>query len=271
MIIFSTVALIAQSNSQESVNTKIILLKKILDQADTLTSAEALGYNEDFSVQLDSTFDINKEISLHLLNILNSPDISTYNLDSLLRHNFLGITHSKDNRLWFFSWYSNNGGTWLIMDNIVHYRTLSNFTKNHMDLSIEDNPNSYCASTGWFEQIYKLKSTENKELYLCLSSSRYCSTCCSEIASVVELTSDSINFNYPAFIEDETNYSSCYHLESRCGDINKFTYSSDNMSINYTYMTDDNTAIRREDNQKARIINGILKWDGIRFVEKIDD
>lgn len=260
-----TITLIAQSNSHESINSKIILLKKILDRADTLTTAEAQGYNDDYSELLDSNFDINLEISIYLLDILNSPDISNYNLDSLLSHNFLGISHSKDNRLWFFSWYSNNGGSWIIMDNIIHYRTLSNRPKNYIDLSLEDNPNSFCARSSWFGQIYKLNSTQNKELYLCLSSSRYCSTCCSEIASVFELTSDSINFNYPAFLEDGTNYSSCFSLGSRCGDIENFTFSEDNMTISFTYTTDDYTPIQREENQKTKKISGKLKWDGIKF------
>ncbi len=268
VIVFSAIALTAQANRQESLNAKVILLKKILDQADTLTPNEAVGYNEDY-VLLDSGFNINNEISVHLLDILNSPDIATCNLDSLLSHDFLDITHSKDGRLYFLNWYSNNGGTWAIMNNIIHYKTLSNAPKNYMDLSIEGN--SYCASAAWFHQIFKLKSTENKDLYLCLSLSRFCSTCYAETASVIEIISDSINFNYPAFIENKTNYTSCYSLKSRYGNIEKFEYSDDDMTIRFTYLTDDLTAIKREDNQESRRISGVLKWDGTKFTEEIDE
>lgn len=271
IILFSTIALIAQSDSTNIIDTKIIRLNEILNQADTLTTAESIGYDEDFSVQIDSTFNINKIISLQLLDILNLPDISVYNLDSLLHHDYLGITHSENERLWFFSWYSNNGGSMIEIDNVVHYRTLSDSSNNSIDLSLENSPTLYCSRLNWVNQIYKLESTNNKELYLCLSSGKYCSTCCAKIASVIELTTDSINFNYPAFSKNETNYSACYYLESRCGDIKEFIFSPKTQTINYTYLTDDNTAIIREIGEEARTINGILKWDGIKFVETISE
>jgi hypothetical protein len=271
IILFSTIALIAQSDSTNIIDTKFIQLNEILDQADTLTTAESIGYDEDFNVQIDSTFNINKIISLQLLDILNLPDISDYNLDSLMQHDYLGITHSKDKRLWFFSWYSNNGGSMVIINNILHYRSLSDSSNNSIDLSLEHSPTLYCSKINWVNQIYKLESTNNKDLYLCLSSGRYCSTCCAEIASVIELTTDSINFNYPAFSENDTNYSACYYLESRCGNTKKFIFSPKTQTINYTYLTDDNTAIKRENDEEARTINGILKWNGIKFVETINE
>lgn len=265
-LLISIVGILNNCNSQDNFTEKVLKFKKTLDQADTLTSDEASGYNEDGTIQLDSTFDINKNISLQLTEILNDENILNVKLDSILKHPFLNISKSEDKRLWIFSWYSNNGGTMSIFNNIIFYRTKNNKTKYYMDFELEDHPNSFCSNFSKFTTIYKLPSIQKKDLYICFNRSNYCSTCFVEGFSVFELTQDSISFMYPAFM-DENNKSACYGLEYRVGSVDKFEYDSTQNIIHYSYTSDDITPISTRDKEKPKRIKGYLKWDGVRFKE----
>lgn len=258
-----------QSHQSDSISLKVDSLKKLLSHADTLTAEELWG---------DGSIDINGLIAEQLYEILTVPTIVKYNLDSLLKHDFLGITHSNDKRLWIFSWYENTGGSFKSNISFVHYRTKSNKPKIIDDYysEEEEHHNSFCSNGAWFGQIFKLKSS-TKNIYLCLGSVVGCNTCCAEIASVVELTKDSINFAYPAFSiikQDNQNFdyedtSPCFTLDSRCRDIEKFEYDNKTQTIFYTYMTDDNTPIVNK--EKSIRVNGKLHFDGQKFIETVKE
>lgn len=265
-----TLTTVGQSRLTNNVFTKIDSLKKLLSQADTLRAENLWDEN---------SIDINGLIAEQLSDILIIPSIVNYNLDSLLNHNFLGITHSKDKRLWIFSWYENTGGTFKSNVSLVHYRTRPNKPKVAVESNFENNDseklvNNFCSNGFGFEKIYKLKSS-SKNLYLCLGSVVGCTTCCGEIASIVELTNDSINFNYPAFTiskqdgyyRDSEDNSPCFTLDSRCGSIEKFEFDSKTQTINYSYSTDDNTPVKTVE-EKSKIVIGSLHFNGQNFIQK---
>lgn len=262
--VFCSLSIVGQPTGKDSVFIKINNLKRLLSQADTLRPENLSG---------DSNIDINGLITKQLTEILSIPTITNYNLDSLLKHPFLEITHSIDNRLWIFDWYENTGGTFQSNISIVYYRNESNKSKISIDASLSEATNNVFSSNGaWFNNIYKLKSV-SKDLYLCMGSIKGCSSCCSEIAIVVELAHDSIYYEYPAFTKvkqdsqnfDYKSFSPCFSLDARCGDIEKFEYDPKTQTINFTYFTDDYTPIKKNDSDQKKI-RGELKFNGETFV-----
>ena len=248
----------------DTVLIKTRKLKTLLSQADTLTPEETYS---------DTTYDIgiNNEIGRQLIAILTIPTIVNYNLDSLLEHPFLNMAHSKDKRLWIFSWRENTGGTFKSSLNLIHYRTKSNKPKVVADF-LQEKDEDFDSNGGSFYSILPLKSTSSS-IYLCLGRVGFCGTCCAEIASVLELTDDSINIHYNAFSDDLENEdhatSSVFVLDSRCESIKKFEFEEKTQAIFYVYETDDNTPIVKDENEKSKTIKGMLKWNGNSFAEPI--
>ncbi len=239
-------------------------LRLLLDRAQHMTPAETAGYNEDYSTQTDSV-DMNAKILEQLTVILTSPAIVQYNLDSLLRHEMLQICFSDDKRLWIFSWYENTGGTFRSYVSVIHYRTASNQPRvfsSYQPESQEDLISSYGAS---FHQVSKLR-TKNSNLYVCLGLVIGCSTCCSELASVIELKNDTINLSYPAFRGDlEGQTSPTFDLESRCGDIETFSFNPKKQTLTYSYIPDDLTPVKDANNHARQ--KKVLRFNGIMFTE----
>lgn len=254
---------------KESTPVKVAYLKSLLSQADTLTSDQAQGNDQNFKINGGNLI-INELIAKQLEDIMQQPDIANYNLDSLLGHEYLNISISEDKRLGIFSWYDNNGGTWSIYDNVIYYKTSTNIFRTHKDLTLESNPNSYYPSSAKCKKIYKLKSTNNKDLYLCLWSSSGCSTCCAQIATVIEINADGINFEYPAFINSNPDLLSSLTIDSRCGDIEKFEFNAKTLTLSYRYLVDDNTPLNDSEYPVGKPISGRFKWNGEKFIEEVE-
>ena len=137
---------------------------------------------------------------------------------------------------------------------------------------LQEMDGDFASSGGSFNSIELLKLTSNN-IYLCLGGVSGCGTCYAEIASVLELTDDSINLQYSAFqysVNDvpEHNSSSAFVLDSR-GNIKKFEFDEKTQTISYVYETDDNTPIVRDEDGKSKTITGTLKWNGREFIETI--
>jgi hypothetical protein len=254
----------SQKKAKDAFIVKVDSLMRALDRADTLTSEE-LWYSGDIASGEDEGFDLNDTIAGLLVRILSSPAISKYNPDSLLNHEFLGISHSNDKKLWIFTWYENTGGSFKSCLSVVHYKTL---TGKPQALFVPYYDGVFSLG-GSIDRIYKLPHS-TRAFYLCMQSIMGCNTCCMEGISVIELTKRKIDFSYPAFASDlETNSSpgvSIYSIDSRCGSILKFEYNPKSATITYEYDTDDNTPVHPE---SAKTVKGKLKWNGQRFVEKV--
>jgi hypothetical protein len=264
----------ATGQSTDSLFIKIEQLKKILSRADTLRPGETTLTEENSGSNESEGVDINSLIEDQLADILVDPKIIRNNLDKLLQHDFLGITHSKDKRLWIFTWYENTGGSWKSNISLVHYRTKSNQPKVEASGPADsDSPsatNVFCSNGAGFDKIYKLVSP-GKNLYLCLGSGISCNTCIYNIASVVELTNDGINFTYPAFqtnsdnLYPEDDNFSCFVLGARLYDIEDFSFNEKTQTLHMVYRTDDNTPHPAGTKEGQRIVRN-LKFNGNKFV-----
>lgn len=220
------------------------------------------------------SLDYNVKISKRLSSILADKRSVHYDLDKLLKHDFLDIIHSDDKRLWFFSWFKNTGGTFKASQSIMQYRTKSNLPAIALDEQNDDENNGDFNSVGSsYHKIIKLNSKKN--IYLCMSSVVGCSTCCSEIATVFELKANKMNFDYPAFTTDTLNrvdLGPMLRLDCRCGDITFFEYDKKSETLSYEYTADDNTPIKwdEEHPEKNSIIRKKYHWNGAQFIEVME-
>lgn len=245
-------------------------LKKLLSISDTIQHS----YGEQDT--LDHVADLNTEIVHTLDVILKNRKITGQNLDTILNHPNLGIVHSDDGKLWIFNWYENTGGTFKSNTSMIMYKNASgqfNVGYDDSETSIGGDQNNAFSSNGaWFERIYKLPC-KTRNLYLCTGSGIGCTTCIYSTAVVVELTKEGVNFNYPAFIDcdytqDNTN-PSYFTLRSRWNHIEKFEFNEKTQTLNFEYITDDNTPIVREEDEKEELKSGKMVFRKDRFYTKI--
>jgi hypothetical protein len=266
--VFICVSSAACAQARDSFLARIDTLKRVLDRADTLNPFDDRHENI-----FDTITAVNNEIAERLASILSSRDILKYEPDSLLDFSSLGKVHSKDKRLWIFSWYENTGGSWKSNLSLVHYRTRLNEPRTDYqpvgkeDGAADDSWSGGLSSNGaWFDTIYKLKA-KGKDLYLCLGSGISCNTCIYRLAIVVELTHDGIDFNYPAFPSkkdgtgDREDLSSLT-VEARMDDFEKFSFDPRTQTLTIVYQTDDLTPVRTK--KPERVIRRFV-FNGIEF------
>jgi len=283
LTLFTSFTVSGQSSIKgDSIFIKVDSLKNLLSKADTLTSEEANALDED-----SAGTGINAQISDQLTAVLTTASVIKYKLDSLLKHPALGIAHSKDNRLWIFSWYENTGGSWKSDINFVCYRSVdkkryiipTEIYEDETKGPFEKQHTNYFDGRGaGFDTIDKLPA-RGKQLYLAHGWGISCNTCVYEIAVVIELVGDSVNYNYPAFklkntdlnsYEPEFYDSPFFVLDARIGDIEKFDYDNKTQTLKFVYLTDDNTPIQQEESGKQKRIIRQLKFNGRKFIGKYD-
>jgi|GEM_PF-5572185 len=246
-----TLAATAFSQKKTNFQKKVDHLKSLLTHADTISYELA-----------DS---VNVLISKQLVSVLSDPELTRYKPDSVLHHPFLDIIHSPDRKFWVFSWYENTGGTFQSYLSVIYYRTGNNKVKVQ-EVTWGDNADNFPGWGGTFSEIHTLPHP-SRQLYLCIGFVKGCSTCCANIAAVIELTKDGINFGYPAFgMGDEIDHAnegpSSFVLRSRCGSVENFEYDPKTTTIYYSYTPDDETPISPEE---ANRVTGTIKWNDKYF------
>lgn len=249
-------------------------LKRLFSIADTIR--HSYGEND----TTDHVGNLNISIAETLTAILKNPDLISHDLDSLLGQ-IINITQSADKKIALFSWYENTGGTFKSVSTIVYYKLSLGKTGIAYDGSdgssslISSYSNLFCSTGASFYEIYKLRS-KTKDLYLCIGSGRGCTTCIFNTATVIELKRNSANFNYQAFNpppdevhsyrEDDL---SCLSLGARDGNIEKFEFNPKNQTLTIAYLTDDNTPIKSEEDEKQRRIVRKFVFNGEKFIGSI--
>jgi hypothetical protein len=117
-VLIAMLMMFTASAHAQSFNEKVKSLKALLTKADTISAWEAWNISDDTTLVADA-IDINTRIMNALVEILNSPEIAAHNIDTLLMHPFLGITHSEDRKVWVMDWYENTGGTFQSYSSIM--------------------------------------------------------------------------------------------------------------------------------------------------------
>jgi hypothetical protein len=251
-----TVKVMGQKHKVDPFLTQVNKLKKLVIESSYYTP------------EVTDSLDINNKINQQLVVLLQNPKSVTYDLDKLFGQECFYIAHSKDKRLWFFSWYENTGGSFKSNRTVLQYRTAANkpFVIEDSQDGINNNE-VYSSNGGSYKEIIKLPS-EKDNVYLCFSDVVGCNTCCANIAQVIGLDKNIINFGIPAFKENSNNGESTFMIDSRCGNITSFAYDSKTRILSYEYIPDDNTPEQRDENDPEtwKPINGSFYWNGTVFI-----
>jgi len=255
---FGTLTVVGQKHKADPFLTKVKKLKKLVIESSYYTP------------ELTDSLDINNKINDQLVALLKNPKSVLYDLDKLFGQDCFSIAHSKDKRLWFFSWYENTGGSFKSNRTVLQYRTATNIP--HV---IEDsqeginNTEVYSSNGASYSEIIKLPTVKDN-VYLCFSDVVGCNTCCANIAQVIGLGKNNINLGIPAFKDNSNDGESTFMIDSRCGDITSFDYDSKTRLLSFEYIPDDNTPIQRDENDPEtwKPVNGSFYWDGTVFIDR---
>lgn len=264
-LLFITFSVSSQNQVLDSIPEYHAQLKKAIEVADIHTSSEVDDW---------PAVNPNQAINDLICKILRSPSIIKYSLDSLFNLPLLSVNYSIDKNLYLISWYENTGGSFKSYLTIVAYRKANHQYQVIPAINDNESPSVFCGDGALFFMIEMMPSKE-QTIYACFGSVIGCNTCCASIVSVIAAKNDTLNFNYPAFIYNNSEQknisttSSCMNIDSRCGDLTIFEYSPKKRRIRYEYLTDDLTPIRIAENEKSKNIKGQFIWTGAYFKETI--
>jgi len=213
---------------------------------------------------------INAELSEALAGVLAVPGLSDHDIDSLIPADQLHRVRSADGRLWLFSWDERTGGTFLAQVTLAFFRDAQGnghpvFGRSNND----EGGDMEWSHGGAYDAIHALGRTDSSTLYVCVGSVKGCSSCCSEMLTVIELTRDDIRFDFPAFEWTDTDGERImvptWELTARCGDVSRFEYDPKHKMARYTYSADDLTPVHTEETSD-QVVTGTARFDGIRFI-----
>lgn len=223
-----------------------------------LAKAKKFNHYLDTANNYQDTTGVNDKIAEKLMALLEDPRSVNYDLEKVIGPGYFGVVHSKDKRLWFFSWSENTGGSFQSNLSVTYFKTADNKPRA-----------SYEGDSGaGYTNVYELPSGKNKH-YLCFSSYVGCGTCYTQIAQVVTLTRKNIIFHIrPTEVMGE-DPRPLLTVDSRIGDITTFEYNAKSKILSYEYIPDDLTPIVRdeEDPESFKPVKGAFRWNGNTFVE----
>ncbi|MBL7945175.1 MAG: hypothetical protein JNN32_03860 [Flavobacteriales bacterium] len=254
------------SNAQydrDTLGARLVTWNAVRERSDTLTLSEVM----------DDDWHINAQLNQALAGVLAVPGLNDHAIDSLIPADQLHRVRSADGRLTLFSWDERTGGTFQAQVTLVFFRDARGIGHPVFDRSLNDEGGGTEWSRGGsYHAIHALGRTDSSTLYLCVGGVKGCSSCCSEMLTVIELTRDDIHFDYPAFEvgtdrNEEPLLGPTWELTARCGDVTRFDYDPKHKVARFTYTTDDLTPVPAGEGE-ARTITGSAHFDGKRFVVK---
>lgn len=248
----------------DTLSTRIAMWNAVLAKSDSLSLGRVM----------DQDWRINTELGEAMAAVLNVPGLSDPAIDSLFPiDRFIHHVRSADGRLRIFQWDERTGGTFYALVHLVFYRDAKG--KGHPVFTYKVGDGDYANGMYWshggaYGEIHQLSATDSSTLYVCVGGVHGCSTCCSEMLTVLELTEDGIRFDYPAFdlppgMDGLARKEPTWELTSRCGDITEFAYDPKTRVASYIYTSDDITPVSTEDGQGEKI-SGRMRFDGWKFV-----
>lgn len=223
---------------------------------------------------MDDDWRINTELGEAMAAVLRVPGLTDPTIDSLFPLG--GLVHhvrSADGRLRIFQWDERTGGTFHALVHLVYFRDAQGTGHPVFTYTVGDGEQAdgmYWSHGGAYGAIHALGATDSSMLYVCVGGVHGCSSCCSEMLTVLELTATGIGFNYPAFhlpagMDGQPRHEPTWELLARCGSITRFTYDPGTRTAHYTYTPDDLTPVATE-SDPGEEVHGSARFDGRVFV-----
>ncbi len=220
---------------------------------------------------MEDEWRINEQQAEALAAVLQVPGLSDRSIDSL----FADISHvrSPDGRLCIFEWAERTGGTFHGLMHVVFYRDAKGAGHGTYMYGLgegyADDDHAW-SHGGGYDAIHALGKLDASMLYVLVGGVHGCTTCCSELLTVVQLGAQGINFNYPAFetaqyVNTELGKGPTWELTSRCGDVTRFVYDPAARTVHFTYNANDLTPVWT-DSSLGEEVSGKARFDGRAFV-----
>lgn len=207
--------------------------KKLYDILNTLEILFTFSEPNIYSI-VDS---MNYLAAHYLQDILKDPK----SLYSPIRHKMLSIIHTPDRNIRVFSWDENAGMSFKTYINVFQYRTLNGNLNTCLYQNI-DSDKDFNFAHAKIKSFYKLQTTLENALYLVVFDGFNCKTCLLKGITSLEITNDSLNFNYP-LINDSLSY---LIFDYTPEDKLELNYQSRNKILSYKW-------IQNNENQKDTI------------------
>ena len=176
-----------------------------------------------------------------------------YNIDSLFKNSGIYIAHSKDKRIWVFSWMEIFNGTGNEPANVFFWRDSVDNPQGIKYFEPEYEKYFY------YSKIYKLNNTD-KDLYMLEGGTKDAGG----VLKGVELTVKGINFN-PKLFKIGDDFRSVYFLGDPCSNENDY-YSFDKETQTITF---SNCGDRGWNSYNGILTTGTLTFNGKYFTEKL--
>lgn len=207
--------------------------KKLYDILNTLEVLFTFSEPNIYSI-VDS---MNYLAAHYLQDILKDPK----SLHSPIKHKMLSVMYAPDKNLRVFSWDENAGMSFKTYINIFQYRTLNGNLNACLYQNI-DSDKDFNFIHAKIKNFYKLPTTHENTLYLVVFDGFNCKTCLLKGITSLEITNDSLNFNYP-IINDSLSY---LIFDYTPEDKLELNYQSRNKTLSYRW-------IQSNENQKDTI------------------
>ena len=183
-----------QSNRNINIDQRINRIKKLYS---SIGVGSVWQQSDIYSYMEGTEYDL---LANELGALLTDANVKNYNLDSVFSVIFYPssgdtIVHSRDNRLWVISFSQSDGGSGNIPYNIISWRNEENYPQGFIT-SKSDVFLQNLSVNAWWNEIYRLNSFSDKELYLMLGSQKDVGS----IAIVVNLTSQDLILDYKGFL-----------------------------------------------------------------------
>lgn len=240
-----------------TVNQRILRIKKLYESTG-VGSLWNQGGLRDYDIDV---YEIEaNEIGL----LLTDTNIIKYKIDSIFSviNKDIVVAHSEDNRLWSVSVPLNDGGTADASINIFSWRDSNNVPKGFITSDTEGFQSATQICADYIYDIYKLKSSLKKNLYLLIGFNRGEGN----RAYVFELNSKGLVWDYKGFKTKDNGWNPIngkavtYYIGSYYDDNANFNFDTVTQSLNFKRTIFDSAEFR---------IKGTLTFNGKYFDEKL--
>ena len=263
------VASYIKGNKHIGIAQRISRIKKMYNSSICISNNPWLNYE----VNVDPYDLFANEIGL----LLTDANIVNYNLDSLFftMGNKDNLVHSEDKRLWVYSEILCYGGNANDPFNVIMWRDIYNKPQGFTTSFSESF--RYIEGIAYWNEIYKLNNTGDKDLYLMFGGSKGAGN----NAMIVELTRQGVNLKYRGFqTKENINFLDAhesingkaivYNLgidtrkEIDNNSYNNYKFNKENQTISF-----NKTSQFYMDNNMDTLTIGILTFNGKYFTEKL--
>jgi len=220
--------LLAKASAMLDIRSKTITLNSALDSMYALSPHN----DQEFPIIDNLNSWIGKEINKQF----NIPEFDVFKYHTLLKSFYIHC--SPDSQVWYFGWYLNNGGSWMMQYGGFYFqnKNMHRFMGDFASLSGDSLP----AEARHFNPLastsveYIVQMPDKNKIYLCKNFLRTCGTCGTLSLSAFTMNDSGFPVAYNAFDTTEV-----FDTECRLRPENNLDYNEKEQTITLNLLFDD--------------------------------